>query len=201
MKCRSLKIQLEKIKVLADHQKTLTPLETIVLNFCERLIDTNDKQSDEIQALKNKINALQGEQGTPNVRKQSPNKNNDHSSEDNRKTGKKRKPRSKRGSNKSKAKTDQRVRIEMKREHLPPDAVRNGIKETLIQDINITTNNTLFMRQKYYSSSENKYYLTPLPAGYEGEYGPSIKSWSSVLYSANEMTTENITSMFNTPVC
>ena len=32
----------------------------------------------------------------------------------------------------------------------------------------------------------------------EGEYGPSIKSWSNVLYSANEMTTENITQLFNT---
>ena len=86
----------------------------------------------------------------------------------------------------------------MPNEALPADAVRDGVKKTLIQDIAIATNNALFVRQQYYSPSENKYYLTPLPAGYDGEYGPNIKTWSSVLYSAHEMTMTNIASLFHT---
>lgn len=198
MKQKELKAQFEKIKVLADQQKTLTPLEEMLLNFCELLLEITAEQAAEIQALKNEINILKGEQGQPNVRKQTNGQKKNHSSESNRKKGKKPKSGKKKGSKKSKAKPDTTVKLEMKRDSLPPDAVKDGVKETLIQDVQITTNNTLFIRQMYYSNAENKYYLTPLPTGYEGEYGPVIKSWSNVLYSANEMTTENITQLFNT---
>ena len=198
MKKKDLKTQLEKIKALADQQETLAPLEEMLLNFCELLLELNAEKDTKLQALENQINILKGEQGQPNIRKQTNGQNKKHSSESNRKKGKEPNTSKKKGSKKSQAKPDNTVKLEMSRDDLPPDAVKDGVKETLIQDIKITTNNTLFVRQMYYSRAENKYYLTPLPTGFEGEYGPSIKSWSNVLYSANEMTTENITQLFNT---
>ena len=192
MKKKDLKTQLEKIKALADQQETLAPLEEMLLNFCELLLELNAEKDTKLQALENQINILKGEQGQPNIRKQTNRQNKKHSSESNRKKGKEQNTSKKKGSKKSQAKPDNTVKLEMSRDDLPPDAVKDGVKETLIQDIKITTNNTLFVRQMYYSRAENKYYLTPLPTGFEGEYGPSIKSWSNVLYSANEMTTENM---------
>ncbi len=198
MKQKDFKAQFEKIRKLADQQETLTALEEMLLNFCELLLEINAEQAAEIQALKNEMNVLKGEQGQPKIRKQTNGQKKNHSSEDNRKNGKKPKSGKKKGSKKAQAKPDNTVKLEMNPDDLPVDAVKDGVKKTLIQDIQITTNNTLFVRQMYYSNAENKYYLTPLPVGYEGEYGPSIKSWSNVLYSANEMTTENITQLFNT---
>ena len=198
MKKKDLKPQFEKIKALADQQETLAPLEEMLLNFCELLLELNAEKDAKLQALQNQINILKGEPGQPNIRKQTNGQNKNHSSESNRKKGKEPNTSKKKGSKKSQAKPDNTVKLEMSRDDLPPDAVKDGVKETLIQDIKITTNNTLFVRQMYYSRAENKYYLTPLPTGFEGEYGPSIKSWSNVLYSANEMTTENITQIFNT---
>ena len=198
MKKKDLKTQFKKIKALADQQETSTPLEEMLLNFCELLLELNAEKDAKTQALENEINILKGEQGRPNVRKQTNGQTKNHSSEDNRKKGKKPISGKKKGSKKSQVKADNTVKLEIKQDDLPPDAVKDGVKKTMIQDIQITTNNTLFVRQMYYSNAENKYYITPLPAGYEGEYGPVIKSWSNVLYSANEMTTENITQLFNT---
>lgn len=198
MNKKELKTQFDKIKDLADQQESLVPLEEMLLNFCELLLELNADKDAKLQALENQLNILKGEQGQPNVRKQTKGQNKNHSSEGDRKKGNKPKPGKKKGSKKSQAKPDNTVKLEMNQDDLPPDAVKDGVKETLIQDIQITTNNTLFVRQMYYSKAENKYYLTPLPTGYQGEYGPSIKSWSNVLYSANEMTTENITQLFNT---
>ena len=198
MKKKDLKAQFEKIEALAEQQQTLTPLEEMLLNSCELLLEINAEQAAEIQALKNEINILKGEQGKANVRKQTKRQTKHHSSENNRKKGKKSKSGKKKGSKKSQAKPDNVIKLDMKPDQLPPDAVKDGVKKTLIQDIKITTDNTLFVRQMYYSNAENKYYTTPSPTGYDGEYGPSLKSWSNVLYSANEMTIENITQLFNT---
>lgn len=195
---KELNKQLEKIKHLAESQQTLTPLESLLLNFCEAVMEINVQQSQQIQSLKDEINQLKGEDGKPTVRKQTGKKKKDHSSENERngKSGKKKKAKT--GSKKSKAKPDQTIKLTVNREDLPQDAVCDGIKETLIQDIQISTNNTLFVRQQYYSLFENKYYLTPLPVGYEGEYGPHIKSWSATMHSDKEMTLKNITGLFNT---
>lgn len=50
----------------------------------------------------------------------------------------------------------------------------------------------------YFSKSENKTYIAPLPAGYEGEYGPSLKTWVKTLYSAAQVTIDNIAFVLNT---
>ena len=198
MKKNTIQQQLNELKNYVDKQEELTNLEKRLLNFCELTVDENENLIKKVQTLSDEIKILKGEQGKPTIRKQTKNKNNDHSSEDNRKKGKRGKPRGKTGSKKAKVKTHQTVNLTMKPEDLPPDAVKHGFKNTIIQDIQIIANNTLFVRQQYHSKSENKYYVTPLPPGYEGEYGPCIKSWSNVMYSSSEITFENITGIFKT---
>ena len=88
MKKKDLKTQLEKIKALADQQETLAPLEEMLLNFCELLLELNAEKDTKLQALENQINILKGEQGQPNIRKQTNGQNKKHSSESNRKKGK-----------------------------------------------------------------------------------------------------------------
>jgi len=53
----------------------------------------------------------------------------------------------------------------------------------VVQDIRFETNNVLFYRQKYYSPSEKKTYLAPLPTGYDGgEFGPGVITYVITQY-------------------
>ncbi len=90
--------------VLADlierFNNTVTPtaLETDFSNVCESQAEKIIKLEDKVQSLNNALNKHKGEQGKPNVRKQTrANKDKDHSSEKDRKgnkTNKTRKPKS-----------------------------------------------------------------------------------------------------------
>jgi Transposase IS66 family len=71
---------------------------------------------------------------------------------------------------------------------LPADAQFKGYEEVIVQDITLTTDNVLFRKQKYYSPSVGKTYLAELPRGYEGEFGPGIKTLVISLYYGGNMT-------------
>ncbi|MGD1808674.1 hypothetical protein ACP6PL_25000 [Dapis sp. BLCC M126] len=73
-------------------------------------------------------------------------------------------------------------------ELLPIDAEFKGYEEVIIQDITLGSDNVLFLKQKYYSPSRGKTYLAELPPGYEGEFGPGIKSLIISLYYGGNMT-------------
>ena len=68
----------------------------------------------------------------------------------------------------------------------------------MIQDVVIKTDNTLYVRQQFYSPSQDKYYLAPLPEGCHGKYGPNIIAWTLTLYPDKEMSLNNITKLFTT---
>ena len=195
---RDFKTQLKEIHVELEKLKGDSPAVSLLVGFSETMVGEYDKLSAQYQALKDKFNKLTGEQGQPSIRKQTKGKNTDISSEENRKKGKKNKQNGKRGSKKSQVKATQTITLSMKPEDLPRDAKKDGVKRTIIQDVKITVENTEFIRQIYYSPSENTYYLTPLPPGYEGEYGPNIKSWTNALYADGQMTTDKIKWFFNT---
>ena len=93
---------------------------------------------------------------------------------------------------------DKTKKLTIDKTELPDDAKRSGIKKTIIQDVIITTENIEFHRQMYFSKSENKTYIAPLPAGYEGEYGPNLKTWVKTFYSAAQVTIGNIAFVLNT---
>ncbi len=61
-------------------------------------------------------------------------------------------------------------------EELPDDAVPKGIKEKVVQDVIIQSDNILFEREVYWSPSEHKTYMGEIPVGYERDFGPHINS-------------------------
>lgn len=75
--------------------------------------------------------------------------------------------------------------LEYPQDKLPEDAQFKGYEEVIIQDIILATDNVLFRKEKYYSALERKTYLAELPCGYEGEFGPGIKTLVISLYYGN----------------
>ena len=178
-------------------QKIKEASATAVMNDVESWAQYTREIENKIIALNDEMNKLKGAAPRPKIRKQTKD-NPDHSSESDRKSRRNRKPRKKKKSKKGKVHVDRVNKIEMNKDSLPSDAVRAGVKRTIVQDIKFTTDNIAFDRQKYYSKSENKYYITPLPEGYSGGYGPNLKAWASTLYSTAQMTMGNIAWLFNT---
>jgi hypothetical protein len=152
-----------------------------LLNLIEELAAENRKLREEVQQLRNENNRLKGEQGQPKIK---PNKKpaspgqRDHSSERERHKTKRRKKDSK----VDKIKIDREEVLSVDPSVLPADAKPKGYETVTVQDIKIETDNVLFHKEKYYSQSENETYRAELPAGYEGQFGPGIKSLTVVMY-------------------
>jgi hypothetical protein len=75
---------------------------------------------------------------------------------------------------------------------LPEDAVFKGYDPVVVQDIIITTKNTLYKKEVYYSPSQHKTYLGELPKGVEGEFGPGVKSLIITLKHASNVSEPKI---------
>jgi hypothetical protein len=148
----------------------------ILLNIIERQADEIKQLRDENQKLKDDINRLKGEQGKPDIRPQT--KTGNVSSEDERKRKKQKGKRPKRPP----LKIDRSERCEVEKSTLPTDAIYKGTEKIVIQDVVIKTDNVEFHREVFYSPSEGKSYRAHLPPGYEGQFGPGVKSLVMVLY-------------------
>jgi len=66
-----------------------------------------------------------------------------------------------------------------------------------VQDLIIITDNVLFLKEVYYSKSENKTYIAKVPAGYEGGYGPHIKALALILKNVCNMSEPKILEFFH----
>ena len=77
--------------------------------------------------------------------------------------------------------------LKVDRATLPVDAEFKGYEEVVVQDVHLRTDNVKFRKEKYYSASTGKTYLAPLPAGYGGEYGPNVKTFSLLLAHLGNM--------------
>jgi len=151
----------------------------ILLNLVEVLAHQNEELRSDNQALRDEINRLKGEQGKPDIREQSKNKESndtDHSSEKERNKDLKKNPRKPKRKKKGMIKVDKIVKCEIDKNSLPSDATLKYYKKRLIQDIEIQTNNIEFWQPVYYSPSLKKTFVAPLPQGYQGEFGPGIRS-------------------------
>jgi len=157
----------------------------MLLNLIEQLQAKTKQLEEENQKLRDENNRLKGEQGKPDVKANKPKGFKDnHSSEKERKT-----PKNHIKSNKNAdIKIDRKEILEYPLSDLPDDAVFKGYEEVIIQDISLETDNVLFLKQKYYSPSQGKTFLAPLPAGYDGEFGPGIKALVMSLYYGGNMT-------------
>lgn len=144
-----------------------------LLNLIEKLsADLRDAQA-EIQRLRDEVNRLKGEQGKPKIKGKTPKPAaEDHSSEKER-----RKPRQRHKSSKNaNIPIDREQKLEIDKALLPGDAEFKGYEDVVVQDIKLGTDNVLFHKEKYYSSSTHQSYLAELPRGYSGQYGPGLQA-------------------------
>jgi regulator of replication initiation timing len=145
----------------------------ILLNLIEQLQAEVKELRAENQQLKDENNRLKGEKGQPDIKANSKGFTKNHSSEKERKTPK----RHNKGSKNGIIKINREQILEYPQDKLPADAEFKGYQEVIIQDITLSTDNVLFRKEKYYSPSVGKTYLAELPCGYEGEFGPGIKTF------------------------
>jgi len=179
---KNLKIDLKSIT-----DENLRGCIILLLNAVEQLSRENDELRKENQKHKDEINRLKGEKGKPDIRPQK--KHNDISSESERKNDEDDPGQPKRTKPKQKdLKIDRVERCELNPEELPPDAEFKGYEEVIVQGIKITTDNIKFERAAYYSSSQSKTYLAPLPQGYNGQFSPELKALVLDLYQDGGMT-------------
>jgi hypothetical protein len=159
-----------------------------LLNLVEELAGENRRLQTENQQLRDEISRLKSEQGRPMVKPNMPPPSGDISSEKER-----RKP--KQWSKGSKAKRITIDREETRRVDptaLPADAVFKGYEDVVVQDVVFRADTVLFHKEKYYSPSAGKTYLAELPTGYEGQFGPGIKSLVLTLYFGANMSEPKI---------
>lgn len=161
----------------------------LLLNLVEELKQENVGLRAEVQQLRDEINRLKGEQGKPNIkpgRKGKPTGN--ISSEQERHQAK---PHRK-GSKLNKIEVNREKKLLIDHRQLPADAQFKGYEPVVIQDIQLQPDNVRFLKEKFYSPSQRKSYLAELPAGYEGEFGPGVRSLVITLYYGSEMTEPKI---------
>lgn len=159
-----------------------------LLNLVEELKSENVALREEVQRLRDENNRLKGEQGQPQVKANQAKKNQDYSSEKERRRSKK---WSKRGKV-EKIEIDREEKLVVDKQELPADAQFKGYEPVVVQDIAIKTDNVRFWKEKYYAPSTGKIYLASLPVGYEGEFGPGVRSLVMTLYYAAGMSEPKI---------
>jgi hypothetical protein len=157
-----------------------------LLNVIERQAEEINHLREENQKLRDENNHLKGEQGQPNIRKQSQT-NKDHSSESERKNRGGKKQRNKKKSKKKKLTVHKTERRFVDRSQLPADAVFKGHHSTIIQDIVIMPHNIRFEREVYYSPSLNRSFIAPLPDGFDGDFAPGLKALILDMHHQEEM--------------
>jgi hypothetical protein len=180
-------LQTSEPKGIADESMRHTV--EVLLNLIEQLQLKVKGLESENQRLKDENNRLKGEQGQPDIKAKNQKWfEKKHSSEQERKTPKQH----------SKSSKNQTIKIDREQilgypqDKLPEDAQFKGYEEVIIQDIILATDNVLFRKEKYYSALERKTYLAELPCGYEGEFGPGIKTLVISLYYGGNMTMRQV---------
>lgn len=143
-----------------------------ILNLVEELSSENQLLREEVQRLRDENNRLKGEQGRPQVKANKGKQKQDHSSEKERRKGK----CWRKGSKIETIKIDREEVLKVDPQRLPADAEFKGYEPVVVQDIQIKTDNIRFLKEKYYSISSQETYLAPLPAGYQGQFGPGLGS-------------------------
>jgi hypothetical protein len=154
----------------------------LLLNLVEELKRENLDLRAEVQRLRDEVSRLKGEQPKPKIKgntpKSPPGTPTNYSSEKERHSPKE----WTKGKKLDRIRIDHEQTLEVDKQTLPTDAEFKGHEDVVVQDVVFGTDNVLFHKEKYYSPTEGKAYLAPLPVGYEGQFGPGIRALSIVLY-------------------
>jgi hypothetical protein len=175
--------------VTDNHVKAI--LKTL-LNLIESLVSENEKLREENQNLRDENNRLIGEQGKPDIRKQSSGLKNFSSEEERNRKKKNKKDKRNRKKKKDRIKIDRVEICQIDKSLLPEDAISKGYCDVIVQDIIIKTDNIKFRKAVFYSPSLQKTFIAKLPDGYQGEFGPNIKTSIISLYHKSKMTESSI---------
>lgn len=175
----------ETIQEIEGARKAIREL----LNLVEEMQSENQRLRQRVGELQDEVNRLKGEQGRPEIKaNKQKEKKQDHSSEKERR-------RSKvwqKGSKNDRIRIDRDEFLYVDKSQIPEDAKPTGQAESIVQDLRIQTDNVRFIKEKYYSASSGETYMAALPAGYEGQFGPGIRSTVVTLYHAGGMTEPKI---------
>ena len=185
-------LDLEQIQDVAQAKRAIIGL----LNLVEDLQATVRELQGEVQRLRDENNHLKGEQGQPDIKPNRRGKESglgtDHSSEAER-----RKPQTwQKGGKRAQITINREEVLTVDPAQLPADAEFKGYEDSVVQDVVLRTDNVLFHKEKYYSPSERRTYLAPLPLGYDGQFGPGIKALALVQYFACNVTEPKILEFF-----
>lgn len=81
---------------------------------------------------------------------------------------------------------------------LPPDAIWKGYDDKVVQDVRIQRENVKFRRETWYSPSRQQTYMGRVPNGYEGEFGPHLKTHILSMKYVNGMSIPKIHEFYET---
>jgi cell division septum initiation protein DivIVA len=139
----------------------------------------------EHQRLRDAINRLKGEQGTPTIKASKPQQPRQaHASAQERRT-----PQGwSKGCKTACIPLDRAQVVTVDPTVLPPDAECKGYEEVVVQDILFRTDNVLCHKEPFYSPSPHRLYLAALPPGSSGQLGPGLKSLALALYCGAQMS-------------
>ena len=180
---------LDEIDPAAIADPTARALIIQLLNVVNQQAGQLRAAMDEIQRLRDEIARLKGEQGRPNINPQAPSPAPPLSSEAERRTAKKRQPRSKQAHL-----TITREEVcRLDRATLPPDAQFKGYEDVVVQDLRIECDTIRFRKEKFYSPSRGQTFLAPLPAGYHGQFGPDLWGFLLSQYFAANLSEAKLT--------
>lgn len=183
----------EKIKNLNpneidfNNEEVTKPLLFELLNLIEALAHYVERLEKREQELEDEINRLKGEKGKPKFSSSTPKTGDDFfdplRDKEKKWTKTAKKPR---------IKIDRHVYREVDKKLLPPDAKHKGYREVMVQNIKIASDNVVYMLERYYSESENKFYEATLPDEVNGEFGFELESFIIYLYYACRVTENKI---------
>lgn len=81
---------------------------------------------------------------------------------------------------------------------LPPDAERRDTTVTVVQDLRLARDIVAFPRETWSAPSTGHTYTAPLPPGYDGSFGPHIRSFAVVLAHVTLVSEPQIHQLFTT---
>jgi len=182
-------IDLEKITDLE-----LRSAIVLLLNSLETALKTIDEIKKENQSLKNENAILKGEQGQPDIKPKS-NNTNISSVKRYQEHPKKHKRTSRDNKIKEhKIKIDHVVICQIDKTKLPVDIINKGYERTITQNIIFKSNNTKYLREKFYSPSLCQTYIAPLPDDYKGYIHPNLKTFCHIFHHSWDVSRSKLIS-------